>query len=214
MLGVACVLLGMVLMAVAFTAPDQTEVAASVSSTTSTSAPSALVPGIAPGTTAPLGNVGLGEGVAAETGGRTPLTGFGEVAVTITSGTGEVCKACLMSALTSAQRSRGLMEVTDPALGGYDGMLFEFPDEIAGSFWMRNTPLPLSIAYFAESGTLVSTTDMSPCDDVPDCPPYPADGSFRFALEVPEGTLSRLGVVGRATLRIDARRCPEKVAGS
>lgn len=208
-LGVALVLVGMVLMAVAFTSPEGTEVAASNSSTsTSTTAPSALAPGIAPGTTAPLEGKSLGAIDGAETGGRTPLRGFGEVAVTITSGTGKVCKACLLSALTSDQRSRGLMEVTDPALGGYDGMLFEFPAEIEGAFWMRNTPLPLSIAYFSNAGSLVSVTDMSPCGDSPDCPPYPSEGPFRFVIEVPAGTLDRLGIVGRATLHIDARTCP------
>jgi hypothetical protein len=86
-------------------------------------------------------------------------------------------------------------------------MLFEFPEPVDGAFWMRNTPLDLSVAYFDERGRVVSTADMTPCDDRRDCPTYPADGPFAFALEVPQGRLEDIGVVGEATLRVDARTC-------
>ena len=148
---------------------------------------------------------------APEPSARTPLPGFGEVAVTVTSGSGEVCELCLLAATDTEQRARGLMEVTDPALGGYDGMLFEYPESVDGQFYMRNTPMPLSIAFFDDAGVLVSTTDMAPCADVPDCPTYPADAPFSFALEVPQGLLDDVGVTGTATLRVGARTCP--VAG-
>jgi uncharacterized membrane protein (UPF0127 family) len=155
----------------------------------------------------------LGSGRAPERRGRTPLRGFGEVAATITSGSGEVCEVCLLAATTTEQRARGLMEVTDRELGGYDGMVFVYPDPTSGGFWMRNTPTPLSIAFFDGAGRLVSTTDMEPCSDSPTCPSYPADRPFAFALEVVEGRLDDVGVSGTATIRIDGPTCPLAEAG-
>lgn len=162
------------------------------------------------GTTAPVtAQEGLGEGWAPERGGRTALRGFGEAVVTITDSSGETCEVCLLTATTADQRERGLMEVTDPALGGYDGMLFEYAEEISGGFWMRNTPMPLSIAYFDGDRALVSSVDMAPCRDEPTCRSYPADGPFRYALEVPEGELDDVLVAPDTTFEIDARRCPQ-----
>ncbi|MEZ5137660.1 MAG: DUF192 domain-containing protein [Acidimicrobiales bacterium] len=124
------------------------------------------------------------------------------------AGDGTVCEVCLLAAETPEQRERGLMEVTDPGLGGYDGMVFVYDAPTAGAFWMRNTPMPLSIAYFDIDGRLVSTADMAPCADSPDCRSYPADAPFAFALEVPQGGLEDVGVVGEATLELTGRRCP------
>ncbi|QXC59852.1 DUF192 domain-containing protein [Aquihabitans sp. G128] len=161
------------------------------------------------GSTAPTTpNEGLGEGWAPAVRGRTPLRGFSEVAVTVTAGDGTTCEVCLLAATTSAQRERGLMEVTDEDLGGYDGMLFEYDQPVDGAFWMRNTPMPLSIAYFDAERTFVSATDMAPCADVPTCRDYPADAPFAYALEVPEGRLPAVGVTGRATFEITGVRCP------
>lgn len=198
-------LLGAALLAVSL-AGSRDELTASA--TTISTEPAVVPEGLAPGTTAPVLGGRLGVGVAPRRLGRAPLRGFGEVQVEVTSGTGRVCQVCLLSALTPEQRARGLMEVTDEDLGGYDGMLFEYPDPIAGAFWMRNTPMPLSIAYFDGDGVLVSTTDMAPCGDSADCPTYPADDPFRFALEVPRGRLSDVGVVGTASIRILGRTCP------
>lgn len=213
--GIGCVVAGAVVLLAVFVGSlgsDGSGTGAS-SATTTTISPVAAS-GIADGTTAPLGDGALGEGTAPERDGRSPLAGFGEVAVTITSGDGEVCEVCLLSAVTDAQRKRGLMEVTDTDLGGYDGMLFEFPAPVPGAFWMRNTPMPLSIAYFDAQGKLVSTADMAPCEDSPNCPSYPADRPFQYALEVPKGLLDEVGVDGAATLQIDARDCPLADTGS
>lgn len=200
-LGVAMMLVGLVLIGVALAdGRDDDEVATTVTE------PSVLAVGMAPGTTAPLSGE-LGEGVAPERLGRQALRGFGEVQATITSADGEVCEVCLLSATTPDQQARGLMEVTDVTLGGYDGMLFEYDAESGLSFWMRNTPLVLSIAYFDGRGAFVSTADMLPCEDVADCPTYPAAGPARFALEVIEGDLPELGVGEGSTIRITGRTC-------
>lgn len=158
-------------------------------------------------TTAPTTPAGLGVGRADEVRGRRPLRGFGEVQATITGPDGDGCEVCLLAALTGPQQARGLMEVRD--LGGYDGMLFAYDRDVRGAFYMRNTPMPLSIAFFGTDGHLVSSTDMAPCADVDDCPTHGARSPYRYALEVPEGGLDDLGITGDgATIRLDGTPCP------
>jgi uncharacterized protein len=129
------------------------------------------------------------------------VAGVGEVAASITAADGTVTGCCLLVAATDEQRQRGLMEVTD--LGGYEGMVFAFDADTDGGFWMRNTPTALSIAWFDASGEFVSATDMAPCpDDEDDCPIYPPEGSYRFAVEVFQGGLDDLGAVPGSTLRL------------
>jgi uncharacterized protein len=146
--------------------------------------------------------------------GREPLDGFGEVAVTIAGPVDDFeGEWCLLLAETSEQRQRGLMGVTDPELAGYDGMLFRFPEDVMSSFYMRNTPMPLSIAFIDQEGQLVSTTDMEPCEDRDGCPLYPAAGPYRWAVEVPQGGLERLGIVAGATF-IDTGEPCEAASGT
>lgn len=140
---------------------------------------------------------------------RTPLPGFADVVVEVTKVDGEVVSWCLLLADTVERRQRGLMTVTDPELGGYDGMLFRFDDPSEGGFWMRNTPLPLSIAYVGDDGRLVSVARMEPCEDSPDCPAYPAAGPYRWAVEVPAavGGIASLGLADGAVLRDTGQPC-------
>lgn len=130
-----------------------------------------------------------------------PIGLFGEVEVSIGDD-----PECLLLAQTPEERARGLMEVTD--LAGYPGMLFVFPEDSEGGFWMRNTPTPLSIAYLDADGAIVSTADMDPCDDVPTCPSYPAGGAYRLTVEVPQGHLDELGLTGDTRLTITSETRP------
>lgn len=124
---------------------------------------------------------------------RRPIQGFGEVGLRITEASGEVAEWCAMLAADDVRRQQGLMNQTD--LGGFDGMLFQFDAPESGGFWMKNTLLPLSIAYFDGDGGLVSTAHMEPCPpDVEDCPVYDAAGPYVWALEVPQGGLDELGI--------------------
>lgn len=145
----------------------------------------------------------------AESSVRTALPGFGEVVIEVRRVDGEVVEWCLLLAETAEQRQRGLMEATDPGLGGYDGMLFRFEMPQTGGFHMRNTPQPLSIAYIDADGELVSTARMEPCADVDGCPDYPADGEFLSAIEVPvaAGGVDRLGIEDGAAVVDTGRRC-------
>jgi uncharacterized membrane protein (UPF0127 family) len=131
---------------------------------------------------------------------RELLDGFGEVAIAVTGPDGSIVGWCVLLAETAEQRQQGLMEVTD--LGGYPGMLFVWADDNSSSFWMQNTPMPLSIAWIDASGEIVSTSDMEPCGNLPTCPLYAPEGNYRFALEVPKGQLDELGLVEGATVRV------------
>ncbi len=121
------------------------------------------------------------------------VSDVGEAAASITAADGTVTTCCLLVAASDEQRQRGLMEATD--LGGYQGMVFVWDHDVEGGFWMRNTPTPLSIAWFDADGAFVSATDMAPCSaTADDCPVYPPEGPYRFAVEVFQGDLDGLGV--------------------
>jgi uncharacterized membrane protein (UPF0127 family) len=126
---------------------------------------------------------------------RVPLAGFGELAISVDPPTpdGTVHEGCLLAALSVAQRSQGLMGVS--TLQGYSGMAFVYAEDVQHSFFMRNTPMPLSIAWIDSSGNLVSTADMAPCENRDGCPLYNATGPYRMAIEVPQGQLASLGIV-------------------
>lgn len=125
---------------------------------------------------------------------RTPFGDFSEIAFRIEGGIAAQATAarCALLAQTDAQQSLGLMNRTD--LGGYDGMLFKFASDTDGSFWMKDTPLPLSIVFFDAAGQFVSTTDMAPCIHQASCPTYAPARNYRWALEVPQGALPRLAI--------------------
>jgi uncharacterized membrane protein (UPF0127 family) len=125
---------------------------------------------------------------------RTPFGNFTEIGFRVEGGTAAQAAAarCALLAETSAQQELGLMNRTD--IGGYDGMLFKFATDTTVSFYMKDTPLPLSIAFFDGSGAFVSTADMAPCIHQATCPIYSAARPYRWALEVPEGALPRLAI--------------------
>ena len=139
--------------------------------------------------------------------GRRPLTGFGEVAFTVTSSTGRVAEWCALLADTEKQREQGLMDQT--GLRGYDGMVFRWTSPVTDRFYMFHTRLPLSIAWFDDQGAYVSAAAMPPCaaDDPAGCPTYGATGPYLHAIEVGQGGLRRLGVGVGATLAFAGRGC-------
>ena len=162
-----------------------------------------LGPDLGPVTTptAPPGFVPPGEA------GRTLLDGFDEMAITVQpAGGGDSLFWCLLAALTAEQRERGLMEVTD--LGGYSGMVFVYDFDSTNSFYMRNTPTPLSIAWVALDGRVVSIKDMAPCEDRDGCPTYGSGGTYRYAIEVFQGDLLDLGITEDATVTVGGSCSP------
>lgn len=87
---------------------------------------------------------------------------------------------------TPELRRQGLMNIAD--LLDLDGMLFVFADESTGGFWMKDTLIPLDIAFFDGSGAFVDGFVMEPCT-TDDCPTYRPSGSYRYALEVAAGDM-------------------------
>lgn len=73
------------------------------------------------------------------------------------------------------------------------GMAFLFFEEHQGGFWMKNTLIPLSIAFFDEEGEILAILDMEPCSKDP-CEIYDPDVSYSGALEVNQGRFEDWGV--------------------
>ena len=92
---------------------------------------------------------------------------------------------------TPAERSMGLMG--RESLSPYDGMAFLWEEPVVSSFWMKDTLIPLSIAFWDEAGRIISILDMPPCPEDP-CPSYGPDEPFVGAVEVGRGTLVEHGV--------------------
>lgn len=148
--------------------------------TTTTSSPTGSSPtGSAPATSSPEDDAGV-TGLAAR---------FGTALVELVTSTGEVLELCLLHADSPAERSQGLMGVTD--LEGHDGMLFGWDEPASSAFVMIGTPTPLSISWWDAEGAFVSGTDMTPCVDGEPavCERYGATGPYLHAIEVFAGEL-------------------------
>jgi uncharacterized membrane protein (UPF0127 family) len=83
------------------------------------------------------------------------------------------------------------------------GMLFVFERPETASFWMRNTKIPLSIAYIDSAGKILEIESLKPLDETPVAS---ASGQVAFALEVNEGWFKRNGVSPGATISGIPRR--------
>ena len=97
-------------------------------------------------------------------------------------------------AATDAHRMVGLMYRF--SLAPDSGMLFVHDSPRALSVWMRNTYIPLSIAFVDDDGTIVNIADMSPRSEQSHCPARP----IRFALEMERGWFAARGLLAGAKL--------------
>jgi hypothetical protein len=84
-------------------------------------------------------------------------------------------------AATEASRQKGLMFREKMARN--DGMLFVFSDLAYHAMWMRNTPLPLAVAYMDDAGKIISIHEMKPFTE----DSHQAAGPARYALEMNGG---------------------------
>ncbi|MBK8523129.1 MAG: DUF192 domain-containing protein [Betaproteobacteria bacterium] len=91
-------------------------------------------------------------------------------------------------AANQADRSQGLMHRR--SLAKNQGMIFAFPQAAMHCFWMKNTPLPLSIAFLDEQGKIINIDEMLPETEDNHCPVRPA----RFALEMNAGWFKAKGL--------------------
>jgi uncharacterized protein len=88
-------------------------------------------------------------------------------------------------------RERGLSNRRDIPSGS--GMVFLFPSDTTAAFWMKDTLVPLQIAFVAADGRVVSLREMAPCRADP-CTVYSPTGSYRYAVELPSGAFTAAGV--------------------
>ena len=91
-------------------------------------------------------------------------------------------------ARTERQRALGLMHRT--SLRARAGMLFLFARDSRVGFWMKNTRIPLSIAFIDRRGVILRILDMAPCRR-DSCPLYDPGVTYRSALEVNRGSFVR-----------------------
>lgn len=99
-------------------------------------------------------------------------------------------------AKTEEERNYGFMNRKDIPDG--TGMLFIFETDRKLSFWMKDTPHPLSIAYIDSSGIIQDIFDMTPYS----LAPIQSSRSVRFALEVPQGYFEKVGISEGDTVNI------------
>lgn len=98
-------------------------------------------------------------------------------------------------AVTQTQQAVGMMMRTE--MGANEGMLFVNSDSSRRCFWMRNTLLPLSIAFISEDGSIVNIAEMQPQSDESHCSTHPV----RYALEMNKGWFAKRGLQAGSKLR-------------
>lgn len=132
-----------------------------------------------------------------------PSEPFAQAQVTLRSpdGATEVDVPVYVAA-DARNRSRGLMDRSDLPDG--TGMVFLFPGDTAGAFYMFNTLIPLSIAFYAADGQVVRVLDMEPCSAEvgTDCELYPPGVDYRGALEVEQGYFDEIGLAESWTVEL------------
>ncbi len=98
-------------------------------------------------------------------------------------------------AATDADRQRGLM--FREKLATQQGMIFLFDLRAVHCMWMKNTLIPLSVAFLDDEGIILNVEDMKPHSEQSHCAAKPA----RFALEMNQGWFKQRGI--RPGMRID-----------
>src|SRR5512140_1028920 len=98
------------------------------------------------------------------------------------------------AATTNQTRMVGLMH--RERLAPNHGMLFVFEDKSQQCFWMRNTPVALTIAFIEDDGTIAQLADMAPRTEVSHCSVKPV----RYALEMEQGWFAKRGIAAGAKM--------------
>jgi uncharacterized membrane protein (UPF0127 family) len=142
------------------------------------------------------------EGAPSSSGGARPT-----VAYRLEPADGAARTVRLEVAADPAARARGLMGRRQVPEG--TGMVFLYPADVREAFWMKDTLVPLSIAFVAADGRVVSVAEMPPCRADP-CPTYPPAGPYRYAVELAAGAFgsARVGP-GAKVVPVDPSRLPD-----
>ncbi len=105
-------------------------------------------------------------------------------------------------AATEATRTTGLMNRF--SLQPDHGMLFVFREPQPQAFWMKNTYVPLSIAFIGSDGRILNIADMAPQTETT----HPSRGPALFALEMRKGWFAQHGI-GEGDLVAGLERAPK-----
>ena len=108
-------------------------------------------------------------------------------------------------ARTAAQLERGLMG--RKSLGPDAGMVFLEDGPTDATFWMKDTLIPLSIAFWRSDGRIVDIQDMAPCTADP-CPVYRSRDLYAGAVEVNRGFFAAHGVTLGDLVRLERSPTP------
>ena len=118
--------------------------------------------------------------------------------VTIEVPGGDPIEVTVLRADEGHERWIGFRGFPEDLLSGFPGILFVFDTEDERRFTMATVPFDLDVAFFAEDGDLVGAATMTAnSEDL-----YTADGPFKYAIELPAGRLSELGIGEGARLEI------------
>jgi uncharacterized membrane protein (UPF0127 family) len=91
-------------------------------------------------------------------------------------------------ARTTEQKRQGLMNRR--SLGDREGMIFVYETDQHLAFWMKNTTIPLTLAYLSKDGQIVQIEQLKPLS----LKSVISERAVRYGLELPAGVLNELGV--------------------
>jgi uncharacterized membrane protein (UPF0127 family) len=111
-----------------------------------------------------------------------------QASMTIINSASESVPVQVEIADTPAKQEVGLMGRT--ALAANAGMLFVFDREVSLPFYMKDTLIPLSIAFIDSGGRIVDIQDMQPLDETN----HPPAAPYQYALEVNQGFFAEYGI--------------------
>jgi len=103
-----------------------------------------------------------------------------------------------------SSRAQGLMRRTSLPPNG--GMLFLFDEDGTHCMWMKNTLIPLSVAFIDAQGAIINIADMAPHSEQSHCAARPA----RYALEMTQGWFAQRGIRAGVRLRGLAKAPPPR----
>jgi hypothetical protein len=121
--------------------------------------------------------------------------GHGDVMITTASGAEVLLKVEVAD--SPDERAQGLMGRT--ALAPDGGMVFLVDEPPTSPFWMKNTKIPLAIAFWDPDGKIVDIQEMTPCLAEP-CPGYPSAAPYVGALEANQDFFERARIAPGDTL--------------
>jgi uncharacterized protein len=129
--------------------------------------------------------------LASSCGSGDPVPGAPDHVVAIQRSNGVIERLHVSVANDDAERAKGLMGVTQ--LPPNQGMAFLFQGPSIESFWMKDTLIPLSVAFVDAKGEIVTIREMEPCRSDP-CPTYDSEAPYVMAIEANRGWFEDSGV--------------------